>query len=136
MDFVKNKETNWAKLKEELIDDLKQLFRPEFLNRLDDIIIFKSLDRKQIKEIVKILLDDVIKLMKAQRIKIRFDDDVIDYLANIGYEPEFGARPMRRVIQKEIENKLANDILAGKFKEGDTVSVQLKNKQIILTKLT
>ncbi len=134
MDFVKKKEKDWNKLKEELIEDLKRFFKPEFLNRLDDIIIFRSLDRKQLKEIVKILLQDVEALMKAQGIKVRFSDDVIEYIANIGYEPEFGARPMRRVIQREIENVLAREILAGTFKEGDTVLVKLKNKKIVLEK--
>jgi len=138
--YVKNKdvaqqiekEKSWAKLTKALLEDLKGHFRPEFLNRLDDIIIFKSLNKDQIKEIVKILLQDVSGLMKAQKINVTFEDSLVDYLADIGYEPEFGARPIKRIIQKELENLLAEKLLSEDIKENSNITISVKDKKIIL----
>ena len=133
-EFVKKGEKDWNKLKEELMADLKSYFKPEFLNRLDDIIVFKSLDKKQIKEIARILLEDVKGLVKAQGMEIEFDDSVIELVANIGYDPEFGARPMERVIQNVVENPLADALLEGKFNKGDTIFATVKDGKIVFEK--
>ena len=133
-EFVKKGEKDWNKLKEELMTDLKSYFKPEFLNRLDDIIVFKSLDKKQIKEIARILLEDVKGLVKAQGMEIEFDDSVIELVANIGYDPEFGARPMERVIQNVVENPLADALLEGKFNKGDTIFATVKDGKIVFEK--
>lgn len=133
-EFVKKGEKDWNKLKEELMTDLKAYFKPEFLNRLDDIIVFKSLDKKQIKEIARILLKDVRGLVKAQGMEVEFDDSVIDLVANIGYDPEFGARPMERVIQNVVENPLADALLEGKFNKGDTIFTTVKEGKIFFEK--
>jgi len=133
-DFVKKREKDWDKLKEELMTDLKAYFKPEFLNRLDDIIVFRSLDKKQIKEIAKILLEDVMGLVKAQGMEIEFNDSVIDIISDIGYDPEFGARPMERVIQNVVENPLADALLEGKFNKGDTILATVKNGQVVFEK--
>ena len=133
-EFVKKGEKDWNKLKEELMTDLKSYFKPEFLNRLDDIIVFKSLDKKQIKEIARILLEDVKGLVKAQGMEIEFDDSVIELVANIGYDPEFGARPMERVIQNVVENPLADALLEGKFNKGDTIFATVKEGKIVFEK--
>lgn len=133
-EFLKRGEKDWNKLKEELMTDLKAYFKPEFLNRLDDIIVFKSLDKKQIKEIARILLKDVRGLVKAQGMEIEFDDSVIELVANIGYDPEFGARPMERVIQNVVENPLADALLEGKFNKGDTIFAKVKEGKIVFEK--
>ncbi len=133
-EFVKKGEKDWNRLKEELMADLKSYFKPEFLNRLDDIIVFKSLDKKQIKEIARILLEDVKGLVKAQGMEIEFDDSVIELVANIGYDPEFGARPMERVIQNVVENPLADALLEGKFNKGDTIFATVKDGKIVFEK--
>ena len=133
-EFVKKGEKDWNKLKEELMADLKSYFKPEFLNRLDDIIVFKSLDKKQIKEIARILLEDVKGLVKAQGMEIEFDDSVIELVANIGYDPEFGARPMERVIQNVVENPLADALLERKFNKGDTIFATVKDGKIVFEK--
>lgn len=129
MEDKKNKD--WDKLHAQLMEDLKQEFRPEFLNRLDDVIVFKGLEKKQLTEIVKILLDETKSLIKAQDITVEFDKSVIKHLVDIGYQPEYGARPLKRVIQKEIENKLADLVLGDKYKEGDVIKVKVENGKIV-----
>ncbi|MFH1509159.1 MAG: AAA family ATPase [bacterium] len=112
-------------IKGELMQELKKAFRPEFLNRIDDIIIFQSLNRKQIKQIVNLMLDDVQKLLQGQNIKLKVTDGVKRKLVEEGFEPSFGARPLRRVIQKKIENRLSNALLTGDFRSGNTIRIEL-----------
>jgi ATP-dependent Clp protease ATP-binding subunit ClpB len=112
---------------EEIASRLKELlmqyFRPEFLNRLDDIIIFHRLNSEHIKEIVKLQLSLLQERLKDKQIQLIFDDSAINELAKEGFDPQFGARPLKRVIQKEIENRLAVLILENKFNTGDTVRI-------------
>jgi ATP-dependent Clp protease ATP-binding subunit ClpC len=133
--FVKDdKEKDWNKLRDNLKEDLKGVFRPEFLNRLDDVIIFKSLDKDQLRNIAKLLLEDVKSLVKAQDMKIEFDDKVIDLIVDVGYDPEFGARPMQRVIQNQIENPLSSELLKEKFNKEDTIKAEVKDGTILFNK--
>lgn len=106
----------WDTLKEKLFDRLKQHFRPEFLNRLDDIIVFKALLQSQLEDIIRILLTETKQLLHAQDIQLEVDDSAVKALIEIGYEPEFGARPLKRIIQKEIENPLSSKILEAEGK--------------------
>ncbi len=121
---------DWEELKVKLIDNLKKHFRPEFLNRLDDIIIFHALDKEQLQEIARLLLNSVKKLVEAQDMEIEFDDSVVERIADVGYEPEFGARPMKRAIQKEVENALSAMMLKGEFKEGDKIKAEVKDDSV------
>ena len=100
--------------KEEVLGLLKQSVRPEFLNRIDDIILFTPLNRADIKKIVSLQLDHVKEMVQSQDITLDATDEAIAYLAEKGYQPEFGARPVKRVIQKEVLNQLSKEILAGK----------------------
>lgn len=109
---------------------MKQSFKPEFLNRIDDIIMFKSLDFESIRRIVKSLLKETEEKLKDKYIKVKFTDSVIDYLATNAYDPHYGARPLGRFIQKSIETDLAKEILSGKIKEKDTISVELIDGKI------
>lgn len=119
----------YGQLKEELLEELRNRFRPEFLNRLDEIIIFEALDEEQISQIVELQLERVKRTARGQGIEISFDTSVINYLANIGYAPEYGARELRRQIKNEIENKLAKEILKGEISEGSVVNVEYSLKK-------
>lgn len=125
----------WEDVKLKLLDNLKKSFRPEFLNRMDDIIVFHALEKKQLQEISKLLLAGVSQLVKAQGMDIKFDDNVVRRISDIGYAPEFGARPMRRVIQSEIENRLSSMMLKGDFKDGDKISAVVKDDAVIFKKV-
>jgi ATP-dependent Clp protease ATP-binding subunit ClpB len=110
-------------LKDKLRLALRQHFRPEFLNRLDDIIIFHRLDKAQIKQIVKIQLHYLQERLAGKRIELQFTEPALDELAELGFDPQFGARPLKRVVQKEVENKLALQLLEGNLHEGSKITV-------------
>ncbi len=117
-----------AKMKEEVMGALRQRFRPEFLNRVDEIIIFNSLEMGQIKRIVDIQVDFLKKRLASRKMSIELTDRAKEHLARLGYDPAYGARPLKRLLQKEVENPLALRILEGKFKEGDTVKADYDPK--------
>ncbi|HSH17943.1 MAG TPA: AAA family ATPase [Candidatus Saccharimonadales bacterium] len=118
----------YEQLKEALMEQLKQYFRPEFLNRIDEIIVFEALDKEQIREIVELRLEEVKRTARGQGITLEFTESAVNHLANIGYRPEFGARELRRRIKTEIENSLAKEILSGKAPEGSTIEVSYSPK--------
>jgi ATP-dependent Clp protease ATP-binding subunit ClpC len=103
--------------------DLKQYFRPEFLNRFDGIVLFKALEREDIKKIAGLMIKRIIKDMEAKGVTLKVEDAALDFLADVGFDPEFGARPMRRALQERVENKLAELYLSGGLKRRDTVIV-------------
>lgn len=111
------------KVKEEVMDVLRGHFRPEFLNRIDEIIIFDSLAKNEIGNIVKLQLDGVKRIALGQDITLNFDTSMVDHLGEEGFQPEFGARELRRLIRREIEAPLAKEMLGGKVKEGDSVTI-------------
>ncbi len=116
--------------KERVLDQLKANFRPEFLNRVDEIIIFKALDLASIKDIVRLSLESVQEKVKDRYIELYFTEPVVEYLATNAYDPQYGARPLRRYIQKQLETSLAKMILSNRIKERDRVDVELVNGQI------
>lgn len=116
--------------KEKVLDQLKANFRPEFLNRVDEIIIFKALDLASIKDIVRLSLESVQEKVKDRYIELHFTEPVVEYLATNAYDPQYGARPLRRYIQKQLETSLAKMILSNRIKERDKVNVELVNGQI------
>lgn len=123
---LKSNETdkkNYEQLKESLMTVLRSHFRPEFLNRIDEIIIFHALSQEQIKLIVQLQLERVKQMAHGQGVKLDVDQSVIDYLAEVGYLPEFGARELNRKIKSEIETKLAKEMLQGTITEGSDVTV-------------
>lgn len=124
----------YAKLKEELMKVLRDFFRPEFLNRIDEIIIFDALDEGQIEQIVKLQLERIKRTARGQGVELKFEDSAVKHLAKIGYLPEYGARELRRQIKSEIENRLAKEILKGEIGEGSIVVVSHEpNKGIHLS---
>lgn len=104
-------------------DELKRYFRPEFIDRLDHVIVFKPLTKEHMKQIVEIMVKRLGKRLKDRKISLTITDDAKEYLAENGYDPIFGARPLRRLIEKEIETPLAKMIIAGEVKEGQLVRV-------------
>ena len=125
----------YEKMKDTVMDELKKAFRPEFLNRLDDIIVFAHLTRPEIRQIVDIMLSDLLKRLTAQEIKVEVLEQTKDYLAEEGYSQTYGARPLRRLIQKKIEDPIAEEILTGLYKEGDVLQVKLEGKKVVFEKI-
>ncbi len=112
--------------KSRVYDALKQAVKPEFLNRVDDVVIFENLGKEQIRSIVEIQIDEVKKLVHGRGISLELDPEVVDYLAEAGWDPEFGGRPVRRAIQRELQNPLAKTILEGAYKAGTHFRVSRK----------
>lgn len=128
---VKDEGADYKKMKEGVMEEVKKLFKPEFINRIDEIIVFHSLTKENIREIVSIMMKGIHKRIKEQiDITLKVTEGVIDRIAETGYDQNYGARPLRRKIQTEIEDKLAEEILLGSVKAGDTVTVKLKGKEI------
>jgi ATP-dependent Clp protease ATP-binding subunit ClpC len=117
------KEFDEAKQRGELMDVLRQHFRPEFINRIDEIIVFHSLNRSEIREIVSLQLDRVARTALTQGVELEFEDAVTDHFAAVGFQPEFGARELRRLIRSELETELARAMLGGSVEDGDRVRV-------------
>ncbi|GAB6282961.1 MAG: ATP-dependent chaperone ClpB [Ignavibacterium sp.] len=111
-----------------LNDVLRKTIRPEFLNRIDDIVLFKPLTKKEVREIVDIQLNNVRKMLKEKDIQIEVSLEVKDWIAELGYDPTFGARPLKRVIQRYLINPLAQEMLMGKFQSDDTILVELGDR--------
>jgi ATP-dependent Clp protease ATP-binding subunit ClpB len=112
--------------------EVRSKFRPEFLNRLDDIILFHRLQRAEMGKIVDIQFARLQKLLTDRKIKLELDDKARTWLANRGYDPAYGARPLKRVIQRHVQDPLAEQILAGRVKDGDTVRVSVRDGEISL----
>ncbi|HET6642792.1 MAG TPA: ATP-dependent Clp protease ATP-binding subunit [Gaiellaceae bacterium] len=121
---------DFDRLKEELMDILRGSFRPEFINRIDEIIVFRALTDEQIANITKLLLDRLARRLRAQRIEVEFDEDAVKLLAREGFDPEFGARPLRRTIQRLVENELSRMVLGGSVEEGDKVTVTVQGDDL------
>jgi ATP-dependent Clp protease ATP-binding subunit ClpB len=116
-------EENYARMKAEVMEIVSQHFRPEFLNRIDDVVVFHPLQREQIRKIVGIQLQHLQKRLRDREIELTFEDSALDRLADAGFDPVYGARPLKRAIQQQLENPLAQRILAGDFGPGDTIRV-------------
>jgi ATP-dependent Clp protease ATP-binding subunit ClpB len=115
--------TDEKKMRERVMEALKLHFKPEFLNRVDDILIFHRLSKEQLKEIVTLQIKRLQKLLEERQLHLELTDKARDFLADAGYDPVYGARPLRRAIQHYLQDKLAPMLLEGKFKEGDTILV-------------
>lgn len=116
--------------KKEVLGLLKKTIRPEFLNRIDEMVMFTPLNFEEVKEIIKLQLNSLKTMLAKKNIKLKVTDNVISYLAEIGFEPQFGARPIKRVIQKEILNTLSKEILSGKIVSESTISIDIEKDQL------
>lgn len=128
------KKDKYEKLKDTVMDELKKAFRPEFLNRIDDIIVFSHLSKEEIREIVDLMLKDLLKRLGERELSVEVSDEVKDYLAKDGYSEAYGARPLRRLIQKKIEDVLAEEILTNKYSAGDVIVLKMQDDKIAFDK--
>ena len=130
-----DKKDKYEKLKDTVNEELKKAFRPEFLNRVDDIIVFAHLNQEEIRQIVELMLKDLFKRLGERHLSIEVTDAAKDYLAKEGYSEAYGARPLRRVIQKKVEDVLAEEILSGNYKENDKLKMDYKDDKIVIEKV-
>lgn len=128
---VENEKENYEQMKENVMGEVKRIFKPEFLNRIDEIIVFHALNKENIRAIVSIMSDVMIKRTKKQMdITVILEDSAKDYIVEKGYDEKFGARPLRRALQSKIEDRLAEEILDGKVKKGDTVTISYEKEEL------
>ncbi|OGW80176.1 MAG: hypothetical protein A3G33_09030 [Omnitrophica bacterium RIFCSPLOWO2_12_FULL_44_17] len=126
----KSEQESYETMKTKMLDEGKKVFRPEFLNRVDDIIVFHELTREDLEKIITIELNEVMTRMKDRKMELILEDEAVKFLIEKGYDPTYGARPLKRTIQKYVENVLAEEILSGKFNEGDKVKAVLRGETI------
>ena len=130
--FGRDKEgrRSFEEIKEELMSHLQKSFRPEFLNRIDDVVVFHPLTEGDVRKITDLLIESSGKLMASQGIKMEVSAKARNFLAKKGFDPDFGARPLRRLIQREVENPISNSIVSGEYKEGQVVAVDLVGEKL------
>jgi ATP-dependent Clp protease ATP-binding subunit ClpC len=119
-----------AALQEQMMRRLRESFRPEFLNRIDEIIVFRRLDRDELQQITELLLQETRRRMHGQGVTVRFTPAAVDWIADHGYQPEFGARPMRRTIQRDVDNQLSRMLLNGELSSGQEVTVDVRDGRL------
>jgi len=131
-DEAKTRQESYERMKEKLLGELKKTFRPEFLNRIDGVVVFHSLTKEHIRQIVDLMLTSVTQQLAEKGIKLEVTETAKDFLGTKGYDEVFGARPLRRVIQETVEDKLSEDLLRGRFQTGDTAVVDLEGEEIVV----
>ncbi len=130
---VKVRKQSYDAMKEKVINEVKKIFRPEFLNRLDEIIVFHELTEEQLRSIVELMIKDLQSRLAERKLDIKLTKEAKSWLAKEGYDPSFGARPLRRAIERYLENPLSTKLLRGELKEGDTVKVHLDGDGLSFT---
>jgi ATP-dependent Clp protease ATP-binding subunit ClpC len=129
---AQDRERDYNNMKDKVMDELKKNFRPEFLNRIDEIIVFHSLEEKHIAEIVSLMAEDVRKRLLEQDIDFRLTDRAKAFLAKEGFDPAYGARPLRRAIQKHIEDRLSEELLKGNLGKGSSVIIDEVDGELVV----
>ena len=119
-------------VQDSVLGELRQAFRPEFLNRIDETVLFSTLTQPEMRRIVELLLDDVRSRLTEQRIQLEIAGEALDHMAREGYDPVYGARPMKRYLQRVVETPLARRIIAGEVPEGSTVRVSVQDQEVHL----
>jgi ATP-dependent Clp protease ATP-binding subunit ClpB len=130
--YIAQHTDNRKKQEEAVYQELKAKFKPEFLNRIDDTIIFQPLSQEQIKQIVKLQIDQMSQQLQDQKLKLSVTDKAIEYFAKTGFDPVFGARPIRRLLQKEILDVLSMKLLSGEIKPNSKVKIDCDEKRIVI----
>lgn len=132
---IVNEAKDYENMKKNVMGELKKVFRPEFLNRVDELIVFHALSQENINEIAALMLNEVSKRLKASGITLSADEGVKEFLAKKGFDKVYGARPLRRTIQTMVEDKLAEEMLDAKIREGDSVKIAVKEDTLDFIKL-
>jgi ATP-dependent Clp protease ATP-binding subunit ClpC len=120
----------FEQLRDDLLEMLKQSLRPEFLNRIDEVIVFRALTSDQVKDIARLMLERVARRLKAQRIQVEFSDAAVAYIAEKGFDPQFGARPLKRAVQRTVESQLSRRVLKGDLEPGDAVAADFRDGEL------
>ncbi|HHP7246205.1 MAG TPA: ATP-dependent Clp protease ATP-binding subunit, partial [Elainellaceae cyanobacterium] len=128
-------DARYDEMQSRVMDAMRNSFRPEFLNRIDEIIIFHSLKKEQLREIVKLQVQQLSKRLDDKKMSLRLTDSALDFLAEVGYDPVYGARPLKRAIQRELETQIAKSILRSEFHDGDTIYVDVENERLSFKRL-
>ena len=123
--------SEYEEMKERLLDDIKRVFNPEFINRVSDILVFHALTKENIFNIIDILLEDTKKRLQEKKMNLELDETAKNYLLEHGYDKNYGARPLKRTIEKFIEDPLAETILEGKVKENNKVFIKMGQKELV-----
>ena len=127
-------EADYEKTKEKVLDEMKKVFRPEFLNRINDIVLFRSLSRQDMGKIVDIELAKIEKRLDEQKLKIKLDDSAKEFLVEKGWDEKYGARPLKRALERELEDPMAEELLKGKIqKDGGLVKVSEKDGKLVFS---
>jgi len=121
----------YEKMREKILDDAKKVFRPEFLNRLDDVIVFRSLNKPDLIQILELEVKKVMERLKGRKILLQLDDKAKDFLVEKGYDPIYGARPMRRSVERYLEDPLAEEILKGHLHDNDPIQVTVEGDKLV-----
>lgn len=129
---IQDGEADYKDMKGKVMEELKRAFRPEFLNRIDEIIVFHSLEKKHLKEIVTLMADQLVKRLAEQDIRLTITDAAKEKIADEGYDPEYGARPLRRAIQKHIEDRLSEELLKGTVLTGQNIDLDIENGAFVV----
>ncbi len=128
---AQNAQADYQNMKDGVMDEAKHIFKPEFLNRIDDIIVFHALTKENIRQIVRIMLGEITaRIQEQMNIRVEASEAVYDYLADRGFDQNYGARPLKRAIQNEVEDQMAEQILEGKIKNSDTVALDMEDGKI------
>jgi ATP-dependent Clp protease ATP-binding subunit ClpC len=131
-DEAKVAQMSYDKMKEKVLEEMKKTFRPEFLNRIDGVVVFHALSQDHIRQIVELMLSQIESQLKEKDIKLETTDVAKDFLGEKGYDPNFGARPLRRVIEHMVEDPLSEALLEGRFQSGETIQIDCQNGEIVL----
>ncbi len=129
-------DSRYEEMRSRVMAAMRDSFRPEFLNRIDEIIIFHALTKEQLQPIVKLQVQGLEKRLADQKLSLKLSDDAIDFLAELGYDPVYGARPLKRAIQRYLETAIAKSILRGEFQEGDTIFVDVEDERLTFKRLS
>jgi ATP-dependent Clp protease ATP-binding subunit ClpC len=129
----KTPKLDYDAMKERVLAEMKKTFRPEFINRIDEIIVFHQLTEEQLRQVVELLVKDLQERLSDRKLNIELSDKAKFWLVKEGYDPVYGARPLRRAIERYVENPLSSKLLGGEFKEGDMVKVDLGDKGLTFT---
>ncbi|AFZ53223.1 ATP-dependent chaperone ClpB [Cyanobacterium aponinum] len=132
---VSGDDSKYEQMRSRVMDAMRANFRPEFLNRIDEIIIFHSLEKSQLRHIVKLQVARLETRLAEQKLSLSLSESALDFLAEIGYDPVYGARPLKRAVQKYLETAIAKSILKGEFKDGDTIFVDVEDERLSLKRL-
>jgi len=128
-------DSKYEEMRDRVMESMRSSFRPEFLNRIDEIVIFHALRREELRRIVKLQVQRLEKRLEEKRMTLKIADVALDFIAEVGYDPVYGARPLKRIIQRQLETQIAKSILRGDFIDGDTIFVDIENERLAFKRL-